>query len=275
MSALDALAELERRTPEWQPWLAVVAHVLREAENKAWAAAVPDIGDRTAAGAPLLAQAVIRIDRASLEPFVCRLQSGVADSVEAQARVRRAALTVFERALEADHAGLMRLASELGLDTDAFAARAALAPVPFLHACRAQWTARITEQWSEGYCPVCGAWPAFAEVRGVERTRHLRCGRCGCGWQTSCLLCPYCGTTDHDALQSLVVESSVPPSTIEVCKRCNGYVKAFSTLQASPPASVILTDLSTAELDFSVLRRGCHRTSGLGRSLAVTLTAAH
>jgi FdhE protein len=112
-------------------------------------------------------------------------------------------------------------------------------------------------------------------VRGVERARHLRCSRCGAGWQTSCLLCTYCATTDHDALQSLIVESSVPPSTIEVCKRCNGYVKALSVLQACPPASVVLTDLLTAELDFSVVGRGCHRPGGLGHSLDVRLAASH
>lgn len=274
MNALDAVAELERRKPEWKPWLAVIDHVVRETENTAWAAAVPEIGARTATGTPLLEKASIRLDRALLEQFVCQLQSGVAETAQVQAHVRRAALTAFEAALEGNHSALSRLANELGIDPDAFAARASLSPVPFLHACRATRTPRNTESWSEGYCPICGAWPAFAEVRGVERTRHLRCGRCGSGWQTSCLLCPYCATTDHDALQSLVVESSVPPSTIEACRRCNGYVKAFSMLQATPPASVMLTDLSTAELDFSAVRRGYRRPGGLGRALGVTLTAS-
>ena len=52
----------------------------------------------------------------------------------------------------------------------------------------------------EGYCPVCGAWPAFAEMRGIERSRYLRCGRCGGGWQAQCLSCSYCGMTDHEEL---------------------------------------------------------------------------
>jgi FdhE protein len=220
---------------------------------------------------PLLGQASIRLDRALLEKLVASLESGAAGTAQARAYTQRAALTVFEAALEGDHAGLVRLAGELGVDAEAFAARAALIPVPFLHACMTRLTPRIPESWSEGYCPICGAWPAFAEVRGIERTRQLRCGRCGSGWQTSCLLCPYCATRDHDALQSLIVEESAPPSTIDVCNRCRGYVKAFSTLQASPGAAVMLRDLSTAELDFSAAQRGYHRRGGIGHRLGVAV----
>jgi FdhE protein len=270
MSALDTLADLEARKPEWRPWLAVVGHALHETQNRAWAAAVPDIAER-GTGVPLLGQAAIRLDLTLLEALVSKLERCVADAAQAQAYTRRAALTVFESALEGDHGALLRLAGELGLDAQPFAARAALVPVPFLHACMARWTPRVPESWSEGYCPICGAWPAFAELRGIERTRHLRCGRCGSGWQTSCLLCPYCATRYHDALQSLVVEESAPPSTIEVCKRCRGYVKAFSMLRASAPAAVMLRDLSTAELDFSAVERGYHRPGGLGHALGVTV----
>jgi FdhE protein len=271
MSVPDPLADLEARKPEWRPWLAVVGHALRETENRAWAAAVPDVADSRTAGMPLLGQASIRLDRALLEKLVASLESGAAGTAQAQAYTQRAAPTVFESALEGDHAGLLRLADELGVDAEAFAARAALVPVPFLHACMTRLTPRIPASWSEGYCPICGAWPAFAEVRGIERTRHLRCGRCGSGWQTSHLLCPYCATTDHDALQSLIVEESAPPSTIDVCNRCRGYVKAFSMLQATPGAAVMLRDLSTAELDFSAAQRGYHRPGGLGHRLNVTV----
>lgn len=273
MTALEALADLDARKPEWRPWLTVVGDVVRETENTAWAAAVPEIADRAGRdGMPLLRGAEIRLDRPLLEEHVARLHGDVADTADAKSRTRRAALSMFECALEGDHGALLRLAGELGLDAEAFAARAALVPVPFLHACGSHWTSRISESWSEGYCPLCAAWPAFAELRGIERTRHLRCGRCGCGWQTACLLCPYCATRHHDALQVLMVEESAPPSTIDVCKRCHGYVKAFSMLQASPPAVVVLRDLATAELDFSAVQRGYHRPGGIAHPLGVTLT---
>jgi FdhE protein len=123
----------------------------------------------------------------------------------------------------------------------------------------------------EGYCPVCGAWPALAEVRGIERSRYLRCGRCGGQWQAHLLFCPYCGTTDHREQISLVPENS-SKSAIDACKRCLGYVKTFTTLQGSPPAKVILDDLASVELDVAAAAQGYKRPEGAGYSLNVTVT---
>jgi formate dehydrogenase maturation protein FdhE len=76
---------------------------------------------------------------------------------------------------------------------------------------------------------------------------------------------------DHDALDSLVVEQGAPPSVIDACTRCRGYVKAFTTLQGTAPAQVMLEDLATAALDFCAAQRGYHRRAGLGRGLRATV----
>jgi FdhE protein len=123
----------------------------------------------------------------------------------------------------------------------------------------------------EGYCPVCGAWPALAEVRGIERSRYFRCGRCGGEWQSHCLLCPYCGMNDHKELVSLVPEKSGSNSVIEACKRCLGYVKTFTTLQGSLPAKVLLDDLASVDLDVAALEQGYKRPPGAGYSLNVKI----
>ena len=119
---------------------------------------------------------------------------------------------------------------------------------------------------------VCGTWPAFAEVRGIERSRYFRCSRCGGEWQAHCLFCPYCGMTDHNELVSLVPDKSSSNSVIDACKRCLGYVKAFTTLQGSQPAQVFLDDLASAHLDVAALEQGYKRPEGAGYSLNVTLT---
>src|SRR5207253_205435 len=93
--------------------------------------------------------------------------------------------------------------------------RRALVAVPFLLACNRRWASAKSVSWMEGYCPVCGAWPAFAEVRGIERSRYFRCGRCSGEWQAHCLFCPYCGMTDHNELASLVPEKGGATSVIE------------------------------------------------------------
>ena len=116
---------------------------------------------------------------------------------------------------------------------------------------------------------MCGTWPVFGEVRGIERSRYLRCGRCDGEWQAQGLFCPYCGMTDHKQLVSLVPENSSTNSVIEACTRCRGYVKIVTTLQGSPPGKVILDDLATVELDVAAVEQGYRRPDGSGYSLDI------
>ena len=85
------------------------------------------------------------------------------------------------------------------------------------------------------------------------------------------MFCPYCGTTDHSELASLVPEKSGSNSVIDACKRCLGYAKTFTTLQGSPPTKILLDDLATAHLDVAALEQGYKRPEGTGYSLDITL----
>jgi hypothetical protein len=136
-------------------------------------------------------------------------------------------------------------------------------PIPLLHACRRRWS--VPKGWSEGYCPVCGAWPGFAEVRGVERARHLRCVRCGSGWRAHARLCPYCSNSDHDRLAALVLKDA-PKYAIDVCRSCNGYLKVFTVLGPAPPEQALLEDLASVELDIAAEARGYRRPVSSSRS---------
>jgi FdhE protein len=181
-------------------------------------------------------------------------------------------LSLFRASLCQDADYLVETAATIGVDPEALQAIAALLPIPFLQACNRRWAPSIAKSWVEGYCPVCGAWPAFAEVRGVERSRCFRCGRCGGEWQANCLFCPYCGMTNHEELVSLVPKKSGSNSVIDACRRCLGYVKSFTKLQGSPPVKVLLDDLASVELDVAALEQGYKRPHGAGYSLAVTVT---
>lgn len=189
------LQEIERRNPEWRPWLDALRELLAELDNPDWDAAVPELqgppGD-----APLVAAA--------------------------------------------------------GIDP-------AQAPMPLLHACRRRWG--IRQGWSESHCPVCGAWPGFAEVCGVERARHLRCVRCGSGWRAHARSCAYCGTSDHERLAALVLEDA-PKHAIDVCLGCHGYLKIFTVLGPAAPGQVLLEDLGSVELDLAAEARGYRRPPG-------------
>jgi FdhE protein len=268
--------DLGRQYPEWQPWLTVIEAVLREATDSKWEAWVAGPPESQGSKVPLLAGARLSIEIAVVGHWVERLlqtayRSG-APKMAALDGARQARLNpadLFKSSLCQDWQCVRESAVDLGVDADALQAVAALVPVPFLQACNRRWRQSINKSWTEGYCPVCGAWPAFAEVRGIERARYLRCGRCGGNWHARCLFCSYCGMTDHEELVSLVPEKRDSNAVIDACKRCLGYVKTFTTLQGSAPVQVMVDDLASVALDIAALEQGYRRPVGAGYALDV------
>jgi FdhE protein len=263
---------LEREHPEWRPWIAVVKTALREAEEPWWEQWVPARNGAAAPGVPQLSGAQINVDGHLLERWSTRLfdgarRSGAANLAHLTLEGRVDWRAIFAAALRCDEARLREIASAQETDGGAFAAVAMLLPVPFLQACNRRWAAVPTAGWNAGYCPTCGAWPAFAEVRGIERTRYLRCGRCGSEWESYCLSCPYCGVTDHHELASLIAEGGSAKWIIEACSRCGGYVKTFTTLRGAAPLEVILEDLASVELDLAAAEQGYKRPAGAGYTI--------
>ena len=181
-------------------------------------------------------------------------------------------LTLLAASLCQNGDRIKETAARCRVDAEAFQGVIALACVPLLHACNRRWAPSIPESWVEGYCSICGSWPVFAEVRGIERSRYFRCGRCDGAWHARPLQCPYCAMCDHDALVSLVPENTGSPSVIEACTRCRGYVKIFTTLQGCPPGTVMLQDLSSVALDIAAMEQGYSRPSDAGYPLDVTVT---
>ena len=279
MVPATALNGLKRQRPEWEPWLALVEEILREAQTPAWDTAVPSL-DRMGleAAVPLLAGAAVSVQTNSVRRLLERLiriasRSGTPKmaTLESALNADLDVLILFEASVCQDGARLMEVAARMGVDGEAFQAVIALASVPFLYACNRSWASSISQSWVEGYCPVCGSWPAFAEVRGIDRTRYFRCGRCGGEWHARSLHCPYCANTDHDGLVSLKAENTDSAATIEACQRCLGYVKTFTRLQGCSPGTVMLEDLGSVALDIAALEHGYSRTPGAGYTLQVTV----
>ena len=271
-----AVLDLGRQYPEWQPWLTVIEEVLREATDSKWEAFVPGPSESPEIKVPLLAGATLALEATTIAHWSEQLmraayRSGAPkmSTLNGIQHKRLNTVDLFKSSLCQNGKWLKEFASDLGVDADALQAVALLVSVPFLHACNRRWAPSIAEIWTEGYCPVCGAWPAFAEVRGIERSRYLRCGRCGGAWQAQCLSCSYCGMTDHEELVSLVPEKSGSNAVIDACKGCLGYVKTFTTLQGSPPAKVMIDDLASVDLDIAAMQQGYKRPDGAGYALDV------
>lgn len=272
------LQALRSEHPEWRPWLSVVDEILAAAADRRWEEFVPAT-PRRADRVPLLAQASIVLPRDFLQNWLKQLlRTAAAAGTPAMATLKSASkadiesVELFNAALNQDARQLQNIAVNLGADAKAFESVAQLMPSPFLHACNRLWTCPDEESWTEAYCPLCGAWPALAEVRGIERARYLRCGRCGRQWQAHALRCLFCNNDDHEQLESLVPENNESDTRrIEACKRCFGYVKSITTLQGGDALGVILDDLASIDLDIAAVDKGYRRPEGPGHSLHTTI----
>jgi len=190
-------------------------------------------------------------------------------------RLATAALDVgslLEHSLNGDGAAIARAATAGDYDPTAFAQLLELALQPVLWEAAARCAALTdVDRWDRGYCPVCGSWPALAELVGAEKRRVLRCGRCGTWWSWLVLLCPYCGNDDHRSLGTLIPEDVRPtpasPASgeshskerIDVCERCHGYVKSIATFHSVPTSRLAAEDAATVHLDVGARERGYTR----------------
>jgi hypothetical protein len=151
---------------------------------------------------------------------------------------------------------------------------AQLTLLPLLHAARRACERALKEvTWTSGICPVCAAWPALAESRGLERQRMLRCGRCGSEWSLPWQLCPFCANDHHASLSYLYSEQLGEARRVFTCNRCHGYLKTLATLAAIDPLAVPVEDLDTLQLDLAALDAGFHRPTEPGFELHLELTS--
>lgn len=278
--AATALAGLRSQRPEWAPWLAVVEEALRDIGHRAWDAAVPRATHATGTTTPLLMGVEVAVDVRAVRDLLRRVIGVASHGGTPQMATLRAVVeretdlrSLFKASICHDSATTAAAATSCGADLGALDAVMALLAVPFLQACRQQWAPVLCRGWLEGYCRVCGTWPAFAEVRGIERRRMFRCGRCGDEWHARPLRCPYCGMDDHTTLVSLVPEMDGSNAVIEGCKSCRGYLKTFTRLQGCLPGAVMLDDLGSVHLDVAAIEQGYARPSGPGYRLNLTIAS--
>ena len=278
--AVRRLRELARSDPAVAPLAALQAEALEAAAEKGWDAALAAFApDRLADALPLLHGATLTADAERVRTLLLRLV-GEAERAGGEAEGPRNGaegsrhgpdLAAVRRALSAgaldppallaaviaqDDARLVTLAAGAGADAGLLGTLGGLAALPLLLAC-GEKAAPLVERsgWGEGYCPVCAAWPALAELRGLEKRRWLRCARCGSGWPVAHEGCVFCGEADWRRIGYLAPEGDTESRRAVTCDSCHGYLKTLASLAPIPPAEVGLTDLTTLELDVAALER--------------------
>jgi FdhE protein len=277
------LIELARERPEWKVWVRSLSEAERALDDIGWRTPLPEIelvvGQAGAhPDAPLLNGQTLQADARHVQRLVRRLTATVSGGdVEGGRSIRQyrpsaaEAVELIAAAVRQEPDELTALADTAGVEAGPLTSIAHLAALPLLHSCGRLLADRVPSYWPHGYCPICAAWPTLAELRGIDRSRRLRCGRCGAEWEIQWLCCIYCGERDHQRLGSLVSEGGGETLKVETCATCRGYLKSIASLQGFPAFELLLQDLETVEFDLVALERGYRRPGESGFALHVEI----
>ena len=257
---------LDALDPGWQKWLTLLELAVAESKRPEWMNCVL-LRDSRAPDSPLLHNATLRIHTGQASMVVMRLagELGILDAERVDP------LSVILAGIERDAATLDVLAGRLALPIDTVAVFAQHSALPLLLNTAKKLDPEDSRTWQRGYCPVCGAWPSMAEMRGIQRERRMRCGCCGSDWLLPVLRCAFCDETDHQKLGFLLNEDGGQHIRVETCSTCHGYLKTLTTLGMLPFTTLAVKDMSTIAFDLAAQDRGYSRPSRPGFQVAVEI----
>ena len=277
--SIEPLRGLARTDPVVAPLALLQAEALQIAYDSAWERGLPEFVARGLdIGIPLLEGLAMSVDPDRTEALLVRLGAvaarampGEAESFHrATARLAIDPAASIEASITQDRVWLDVAADNTGVDAGLLATLAHVAALPLLQACGRQAAPLIAgATWNAGYCPVCAGWPTLCEMRGLERTRWLRCGRCGAGWPSQGQRCAFCGNANHETLGYLAAEAEREARRAETCDLCHSYLKTLATLTALSSVDLLVRDAATVELDVAAINDGYGRPEQPGFQLHV------
>ena len=250
--------------PGWRKWLDLVELAVAEARQPAWFEAV-HVREPRPPDAPLLHGAVLRVNPAR----ATELAMSLADTLGILALEQVDPLALIRVGVDRDAGSMETVAARIAVPADTVAVLAQLCALPLLLNAARTLPPETSRTWQRGYCPVCGAWPALVEMRGIQRERRMRCGCCGSDWLLLVLRCAFCDETNHQKLGSLLSEGDEQHVRVETCASCHGYLKSITALGALPFTALAMKDMSTVTFDLAAQDRGYSRPARPGWQLEV------
>ena len=279
--AVTRLEELAQSDATVAPLALLQAEAGRATRDSTWDEGVAELdGRQLQGGFPLLHRQTLRADRDLSHRLLESLAAVAVRSGREDAEALRSALgngtleplAVLEAGIAQDGERLDSMAVECGLDLQLLATLAQLATFPLLQACGRK-AAPLLEgvSWEAGCCPVCAAWPTLAELRGLDRHRRLRCGRCGADWALLPSTCPFCAKDTGGGQAYLAAEDDRESRRAVICDNCQSYLKTLTTFSAVPAADIAFYDLTSLELDMAALEKDYGRPQTPGFPLQVSV----
>lgn len=202
----------------------------------------------------------------SMELFMTLCRLAVAGGNEDGERLLPAVLNgrfdlkgALTHALTLDSVVLSRSAAPLGIAPDSLTVimQHMLSPIVQVYAA-AFARALDFSGWQRGYCPVCGDWPILSELRGRDKLRHLRCGRCRSSWSFKRLQCIWCGHT-HEKELGFLFDPAQSTWRVDICDHCHGYVKTLVSFDPLDADMLLVHDLRTMFMDQMAAAEGYQR----------------
>ena len=274
-AALERLTALEREIPEWQSWAAMLRVLAQAIGDPVWRDPVRDLTG-VGGASPILDAQRLRLPEHAMSRLVQALldiAQGTKARGDANALDADSLLPLVHASITGDSRTIDTTAQSLGMRTAVLATVLQAATLPLFSAGAAQLAHAIPSHWPHGFCPACGAWPVLAELLGLDRSRRLRCGRCGTGWDMPWLVCAFCQEADHAKLGTLVPASGAQGHKIETCGTCRGYLKTIAVLKPGSHLDLLLADLESVPLDVAAQGEGLVRPEGPGHPLTVSLVS--
>lgn len=203
---------------------------------------------------------IASVDHAQMAPsaqsFVQALEAGKTDLRE-----------LCLRLLQGDDAYFDATATQLNLARDALAFIVYSAMRPSLVACAEGLATHLAadKEWGKGYCPVCGSPPGLSFF-GDNGERFFHCSFCWHAWPTRRIFCPFCENTDGQT-QHYFFSESEKGYRVDVCGRCNKYVKTVDLRELDRVVYPPLEQVASLHLDLMAGEKGLE--SGLTLDLQV------
>jgi FdhE protein len=173
--------------------------------------------------------------------------------------------SLLTASLKRDQNAIRTGAVHRGLAPDLLWLVGELAVSPFVYALQQALFGGLTEDspltgalaaWQRGYCPLCGSWPALAEVDATRRV--LRCSFCALAWELPAYACVYCGGDDQRFVTAAPDEIR-RDRRLELCGGCGAYLKTVDVEALSAFPLLAIADLETMDLDLAAMERGYSR----------------
>jgi FdhE protein len=284
LAAADRWAALVNLRPELQPAVALQHELLglvTELADRIERGRLPRLSlpprylaAKLQRGIPALAGEPIPLPVPLLRPALVTLcdalaRGGAGESAEHirthlnETRIDAGAL--LAASLKRDQTAIRAVATHQGLAPDLVWLVAELAVSPFVYVLHRSLFEQETtspelhaalDAWASGYCPLCGSWPALAEVAATHRV--LRCSFCALAWSPTTYACAYCG--EHgEKFVTAAPDDEHKDRRLEVCGTCGSYLKTIDVPALTPFPLLAIADLETMDLDMAAMEKGYNR----------------